>query len=336
MIRYTRLGNLVRAARKSAGYTQADLAKRARIGLSALQGVERGKGRTSSLDAILKALGLELRGRQLPAGLVGKALLEVRKRRKLSRRQLAKALGVSVDALVSTERGGGLVSVLESYGDAVAARFYLAPPGEKRKFSVNQGNSTGNNLWETPIYLATALTKALKGFDLDPCAATADRRKARVKAKVLLTAEDDGLTSRWHGRVFVNPPYSRGIADWIQKCWRESERGCVILGLVPVRADTAWWHEYIASKADIFMLKGRLKFGASRTNAPFPSAIVCWNGSAQVISELKKVLMDAWHIARGPRKRPKPSKVGFSKQLSRSSVSKQRVYPTRGRGMEST
>lgn len=298
MIRYTRLGSLVRAARKSAGYTQARLAKKARIGLSALQGVERGKGRTSSLYGVLKALGLELRGRQLPAGPIGAALLQIRERRKLSRRKLAEVLGVSVDALVSTERGGGLVSVLESYGDAVAARFYLAPPGEKRKFSVNQGNSTGNELWETPAELAKQLSTAVGGFDLDPCAATSDRRRARVKAKVLLTAEDDGLAARWHGRVFVNPPYSRGISDWVKKCWLESGSGCVVIGLVPARPDTGWWHDYIANKADIFMLKGRLKFGASRTSAPFPSAVICWNVSLEVVQRLASALVDAWHIPR--------------------------------------
>src|SRR6516164_4257779 len=106
MIRYTRLGGLIRSARKAADFTQAKLAKKAKIGLSALQAVERGKGRVSSLTATLKALKLELRGRQLTAGPVGPALALARKRRKVSRRHLAKALRVSVDALVSTEGGG--------------------------------------------------------------------------------------------------------------------------------------------------------------------------------------------------------------------------------------
>ena len=326
MIRYTRLGSLIRTARKSAGLTQANLAKKARIGLSALQGVEQGKGRASSLGAILKALGLELRGRQLPARPVGAALLQVRKRRNLSRRQLAKALGVSVDALVSTESGGGLVSVLESYGDAVAARFYLAPPHEKRKFSINQGNSTGNDLWATPPDLANKLCKAVGGFDLDPCAATGDRRRARVKAKLLLTVEDDGLAARWHGRVFVNPPYSRGIAEWIRKCWHESERGCVVIGLVPARPDTGWWHDYVANKADIYMLKGRLKFGASRTNAPFPSSVVCWNGSPDLVHRLMSVLTDAWHIPKAAQPRFKASAKGFSNQSARPVGPKRQAY----------
>lgn len=48
-----------------AGLTQAELAAQAGIGLSAVQAVEHGHGRVSSLTAILKTLGLELRGRQL-------------------------------------------------------------------------------------------------------------------------------------------------------------------------------------------------------------------------------------------------------------------------------
>jgi phage N-6-adenine-methyltransferase len=175
----------------------------------------------------------------------------------------------------------------------------FAPPGERRKFSVNQGNSTGNNYWETPPELADALTAAIGGFDLDPCAATGDRRKARLKASILLTAADDGLSARWSGKVFVNPPYSRGIADWVAKCWRESQRGCVVIGLLPVRPDTAWWHDYVANKADVFMLKGRLKFSGSPTAAPFPSCVVCWNAFPGLIIRLATALDSAWHVGRG-------------------------------------
>lgn len=106
------LGRLFQVARKAAGLTQAELAERADIGLSAVQAVEAGRGRMSSLTGILKTLRLELRGRQLAAGPVGPALLLARKRRKVSRRKLAKALGVSRNTLVATETGGGLVGTL--------------------------------------------------------------------------------------------------------------------------------------------------------------------------------------------------------------------------------
>ena len=124
------LGRLFRDARKSAKLTQAELAKQAGIGLSAVQAVERGRGRVSSLNAILERLGVELRGRQLAAGPVGPALVLARKRRKVSRRKLAKALGVSRNTLAAVENGGGLVGTLEAYVSAVGAGLYLARPEE--------------------------------------------------------------------------------------------------------------------------------------------------------------------------------------------------------------
>jgi DNA-binding XRE family transcriptional regulator len=108
------LGRLFRDARKAAGFTQVELAKQAGIRLSALQAVEKSRGRMSSLKAVLKDLNLELRGRQLAAGPVGPAMVVARKRRKVSRRRLGKALRISCNTLVTVENGGGLVSTLEA------------------------------------------------------------------------------------------------------------------------------------------------------------------------------------------------------------------------------
>jgi transcriptional regulator with XRE-family HTH domain len=300
----SQLGRLFRDARKAAGLTQADLATQAEIGLSAVQAVERGRGRISSLTTVIKALGLELRGRQLSAGPIGPAFVLARKRRKVSRRKLSKVLGVSRNTLAAVETGGGLVGTLEAYAGAVAAGLYLARPDEARPFSTHAGNSSGHNLWETPSALAKALSWAMDGFDLDPCAATTDRRKARVKAGVLLTEADDGLSVPWRGKVFVNPPYSRGLSAWVRKCLEESQRGCVVVALIPARPDTHYWHEYIAAgHADVFMLRGRLKFGDGENSAPFPSCVVVWGGDQDLITRLSLALPDAWHV---PRQKPMP------------------------------
>ena len=101
-----------------------------------------------------------------------------------SRRKLSKALGVSRNTLVAVETGGGLVRTFEAYAGAVASGLYLARPNDLRPFSTHAGNSSGHNSWETPADLAEALSAAVGDFDLDPCASTRDRRKARVKAKI--------------------------------------------------------------------------------------------------------------------------------------------------------
>jgi len=71
----------------------------------------------------------------------------------------------------------------------------------------------------------------------------------------------------------MNPPYGRVIGDWMRKAYEESQRGALVVCLVPARTDTAWWHDY-AAKGDVTFIRGRLKFGDGKNSAPFPSALV--------------------------------------------------------------
>jgi len=88
--------------------------------------------------------------------------------------------------------------------------------------------------------------------------------------------EGDGLAAAsWGpGPVWMNPPYGRGIGEWIERAYRESQRGATVVCLLPSRTDTSWWHDY-CMKGEIRFLRGRLKFdGAKAGRAPFPSAVV--------------------------------------------------------------
>lgn len=44
--------------------------------------------------------------------------------------------------------------------------------------------------------------------------------------------------------------------------------------LIPARTDTRAFHEYIYHKAEIRFIRGRLKYGGAKYNAPFPSMVV--------------------------------------------------------------
>ena len=70
----------------------------------------------------------------------------------------------------------------------------------------------------------------------------------------------------------MNPPYS-DMKRWMAKAYLESLFGALVVCLVPVRTDTSWWHDY-AMFGEIRFLRGRLRFGDAKTNAPFPSAVV--------------------------------------------------------------
>ncbi len=53
----------------------------------------------------------------------------------------------------------------------------------------------------------------------------------------------------------------------------EESRDAVVVMLLPARTDTRWFHDYCV-KGKITFLRGRLKFGAAKCPAPFPSMVV--------------------------------------------------------------
>lgn len=121
--------------------------------------------------------------------------------------------------------------------------------------------------WYTPHDLYQQLDREFN-FTLDPCATDENH-----KCDKYYTKETDGLTKEWDGeRVFMNPPYGREIGKWVKKA--SEARGGVVVCLLPARTDTKYFHDYIYNKAEIRFIKGRLKFGGSKTSAPFPSMVV--------------------------------------------------------------
>lgn len=109
-------------------------------------------------------------------------------------------------------------------------------------------------------------------FTLDPCATDENH-----KCPQYYTKEIDGLVQPWFGKVFMNPPYGRGIGEWVRKAYMEAGLdGTMVVGLLPARTDTKWFHDYIYGKAEVRFIKGRLKFGDAKNSAPFPSMVVIW------------------------------------------------------------
>lgn len=119
--------------------------------------------------------------------------------------------------------------------------------------------SSASEHWATPQATYEALAKEFK-FDHDPC-------------PLYQGVAADGLQESWLGRrVYCNPPYGRGIGDWLAKA-KEAE---LAVFLLPARTDTKWWHEYAMAASEIRFLKGRLKFGGNKNSAPFPSVVLVY------------------------------------------------------------
>ena len=74
--------------------------------------------------------------------------------------------------------------------------------------------------------------------------------------------------------MWLNPPYGRVLADWVKKAYEESLKpDTLVVCLLPARTDTKWYHDY-CTKGDVKFIKGRIKYGGCKVNAPFPSMIV--------------------------------------------------------------
>lgn len=129
--------------------------------------------------------------------------------------------------------------------------------------------SSKTDLHATPQEFFNELDREFH-FETDVCALPANAKCARY-----FTPEQDGLKQEWTGTCWMNPPYGREIGRWVKKA-RESARdnNAVVVCLLPARTDTAWWHENVLPDAEVRFIRGRLKFGNAKTNAPFPSAVV--------------------------------------------------------------
>ncbi|WP_304427704.1 DNA N-6-adenine-methyltransferase [Romboutsia ilealis] len=124
--------------------------------------------------------------------------------------------------------------------------------------------------WETPQDLFDMLNREFK-FELDVCAV-----HDTAKCEKYFTPEIDGLSQKWKGYCWMNPPYGREQVKWITKANEEvTANFATTVCLIPARPDTKVWQDIIFpnSKAICF-IKGRLKFGGSKNPAPFPSALV--------------------------------------------------------------
>ena len=136
--------------------------------------------------------------------------------------------------------------------------------------------SSKTDNWSTPPDFFAKVEAEFGPFDLDPCATTEN-----AKSSHFYTKAEDGLIHRWFGKVWVNPPYGRGIGAWVQRaagyCLAE-DPDCpvrLVVMLLPARTDTRWWHDYVIPHAsETRFIRGRLKFGGAKNSAPFPSALV--------------------------------------------------------------
>jgi hypothetical protein len=124
---------------------------------------------------------------------------------------------------------------------------------------------TGEVEWYTPRPYLDAAVAVMGGIDLDP--ASSEAAQGHVGAATYFTRDDDGLTQRWHGRVFLNPPYAmptvREFTAKMVTSWVDGDMDEGIL-LTNNATDTEWFHMAARACAAVCFTRGRISFLQAR------------------------------------------------------------------------
>ncbi len=131
---------------------------------------------------------------------------------------------------------------------------------------------TGNNEWNTPEEYIVAARDVLGIIDLDPASNVVAQRV--VKASRYYTQETDGLSKQWHGKVWMNPPYSQPeIADFVNKLCEEHEAGRVTEAIMLTNnfSDTQWFHQAVKIAPVFCLTEGRISFIDTKGNRSSPT-----------------------------------------------------------------
>jgi len=138
-----------------------------------------------------------------------------------------------------------------------------------------------SNEWYTPPEVFELLKNPQ--FDLDPCSPGKDKVPWIPVAKHY-TAADNGLLLPWTGKVWLNPPYGKDTAVWLDRLALHGNG----IALVFARTDTLWFHRLVIKADVVCFLAGRLKFisetGQQEGSAACGSLLLAWGECANILA----------------------------------------------------
>ena len=157
--------------------------------------------------------------------------------------------------------------------------------------------------WYTPEPYIEAARAAMGGIDLDP--ASCSLANEVVRAARWYSRAEDGLQQQWHGRIWLNPPYSDYMgqaAAWAAKMLAEHRAGRVSQAIMLVNLSTSYQPamQLIASAGLVCMVARRIRFNtpAGQGERPTQANVIYYLGErrrqfAEAFSQFGVVLQAA-------------------------------------------
>ena len=141
--------------------------------------------------------------------------------------------------------------------------------------------NSGDNEWYTPQEYIESARLVLGDIDIDP--ASSEIANEKIKAKKYYTIDDDGLSKKWIGKIWMNPPYAQPIIeDFCNKLLEEIEcENCSeAIVLVNNATDTKWFQKIAIKSSVICFHLGRIKFWSQNreTSAPLQGQTILYFG----------------------------------------------------------
>jgi len=217
-----------------------------------------------------------------------------RNRRSMSLREAAVKTALSPTTIAGLERGSGSVASLLRLLAVIAPKARRRAP--ERSYW-GQGDKDDRDSRFTPPDFMASIYAAFGEIDLDPCGHLLSPVSAR--RRILLSEGGDGLVDDWSGRVaFVNPPFSQ-LLRWLRQAHDQWSAGKVetVVCLVPVRTDSTWFHDTLSADADIYLLRGRVRFLDVRgkgQHTPFSLMVLTLGATARQKERYAELVPGFW------------------------------------------
>lgn len=148
----------------------------------------------------------------------------------------------------------------------------------KKVNGAHVGNNSTENEWYTPPIYIDAARDVMGSIDLDP--ASSKIANTTVKATTFYSQSNNGLTKKWTGNVWLNPPYESGVIEqFIAKLLNDSPTQWIVL--VNNATETKWGQSLLQVASAVCFPKSRIRYLADdgeERKTPLQGQMFCYSG----------------------------------------------------------
>jgi phage N-6-adenine-methyltransferase len=186
--------------------------------------------------------------------------------------------------------------------DAIVDRGHIPSKAElSREINTRLASFSGDNEWYTPARYVDMAREVMGAIDTDPASNPTAQRT--VRAATYYTEETNGLDKDWHGKVWMNPPYSNPeVQQFAEKVIAEYRAGRVTEAIVLTNnsADTGWHRAMQDACTRMCTTTGRIRFESPTRQGNSPAmgqSFFYFGDNPEKFKEVFSAIGNVWRLA---------------------------------------